>query len=346
MRTPAGWLRGVRHPEAYHGRGERRAYFEGWYVKLVSADRTRRWAVIPGVFLGLEGDSGTADEAFVQVLDGLSGRSWYHRFPVDEFEASDLAFEVRVGPNRFDASGATLDLPQLRGRVEFATPMEPWPVTLREPGIMGWYGAVPFMECFHGIVSFGHALAGELEVEGERASFDGGRGYIEKDWGEAFPAGYVWMASNHVDVDAGADGGDGRAGAADASLIASVAIIPWLGGAFRGFIIGFRHGGRLHKWTTWNRARERRLEITDTHVRWAVEGPDGTLELEAERRRGGLLHAPLRSAMHRRVEETLDASISFRHLAPDGTLRLAGTAECAGLEVFGDLERLLATKAR
>jgi tocopherol cyclase len=333
MRTPAAFLRGVRHPEAFHGRGVTRGFFEGWYIKLVSADRAQRWAVIPGVFRGIGAD-GATDEAFVQVLDGLTGRSWYHRFETDEFEASAHRFEVRVGGNRFDASGVTLDLPQLRGRIDYATPLEPYPVTLTRPGIMGWYGLVPGMECFHGIVSFGHTLAGSLEVEGTTASFDEGRGYIEKDWGKAFPAGYVWMASNHIE----ATSGDGS----DASLVASVAIIPWRGRAFRGSIIAFRHGGRLHTWATYNRSAERSLTIDDSHVRWSIEGPDGVLELEAERVRGGLLHAPLRTAMHQRVEETLDARISFRHLDRHGRVLLEGTGECAGLEVYGDTQRLLA----
>lgn len=334
MRSPAAWLRGVRHPEAYHGNGVRRGFFEGWYVKLVSADRRQRWAVIPGIFRGLDRGDTRDDEAFVQVLDGLTGRSWYHVYPPESFAADSRRFDVRVGPNRFSADGAELDLPQLRGGIRFTTPLAPWPVTLREPGIMGWYGLVPFMECFHGIVSFGHGLDGVLDVEGSPADFAGGRGYIEKDWGQAFPSGYVWLASNHLDTDTGED--------ADASLIASVAIIPWLRGSFRGSIIGFRHGGRLHKWTTYNRSRERLLEIDDERVRWSVEGPDGTLELEAIRSRGGLLHAPLRSAMHQRVEETLDARVHVRHLASDGSVLKEGVAECAGLEVFGDIDRLLA----
>jgi tocopherol cyclase len=337
MRSPAAVVRGVRHPEAFHGTGVSRGFFEGWYIKLVTADRAQRWAVIPGVFRGLEGDEGERDEAFVQVLDGLTGRSWYHRFPVDEFRASDRAFDVQVGGNRFSPQGVTLDLPQLRGRVDNTTPLEPWPVTAREPGIMGWYGMVPFMECFHGIVSFGHRLDGALSVEGVDTSFAGGRGYIEKDWGKAFPAGYVWMASNHIDV-AGRE-------ETDASLIASVAIIPWLTGSFRGSIIGLRHSGRLHKWTTYNGSRETRLSIDDTHVRWSVTGPDGVLDLDAERVRGGLLHAPLRTAMHQRVEETLDARIEFRHRDAGGGILLEGVAECAGLEVFGDTGRLLELKS-
>lgn len=329
MRSPAAWLRGVRHPEAFHGDGVSGGYFEGWYVKLVSADRTQRWAVIPGIFRGEDGSA----EAFVQVLDGLTGRSWYHRFDAAEFSASDRSFDVAVGPNRFSSSGVSLDLPQLRGRIDYASPLVPWPVTAGEPGIMGWYGLVPFLECFHGIVSFGHDLAGTLEIEGESRSFDSGHGYIEKDWGQAFPAGYVWLASNHIDTTAGEQ--------TDASLIASVAIIPWLRGSFRGFILGLRHTGTLHRWTTYNRSRQRLLEIDDAHVRWSIEGPDGLLELEAERVRGGLLHAPLRTAMHQRVEETLDARVHLKHTAPDGRVLLEGVGECAGLEVFGDTERLL-----
>ncbi len=281
------YLRGARHPEAFHGRGAGRPFFEGWYVKLVSADRAHRWAVIPGVSRGDGRGDMPADEAFVQVLDGVAGRSWYHRFDPEEFAASDRRFEVRVGGNIFDSDGATLDLPQLRGRISYATALQPWPVTLREPGIMGWYGLVPFMECFHGVVSFGHDLGGALQVEGREVDFGGGRGYIEKDWGQAFPAGYVWLASNHIDA-VGVGGG-----VTDASLVASVAIIPWLRGSFRGSIVGLRHGGRLYRWTTYNRSRERRLTIDDDRVRWSMAGPDGRLDLEAERVRGGAAARPV-----------------------------------------------------
>lgn len=333
MRSPAAWVRGVRYPHAFHGHGRSGGFFEGWYIKAVNADRSQRWAIIPGVFRGTSGD-GETDESFVQVLDGLTGRSWYHRFDAEEFRASDREFAVAVGPNLFDARGATLDLPQLSGRLEFATPMDPWPVTWREPGIMGWYGFVPFMECFHGVVSFGHDLDGALSVEGVERSFAGGRGYIEKDWGKAFPAGYVWMATNHVDT------------APEASLVASVAIIPWLRSSFRGFIVGLRHDGRLFRWTTYNGTRETRLSIDDDAISWRLTGPDGTLELDARRVRGGLLRAPERTAMHERVEETLDADVLIRHVSATGEVLLEGSGACAGLEVYGDIERLVGLRVR
>lgn len=326
MRTPLAYLNGIKHPEAFHGNGKTRNFFEGWYFKIVSEDQSQKWAVIPGVFRGLGGSS--KDEAFVQVLDGSSGRSWYHVYPVDQFKASDTSFDVTIGDNRFSSKGATLNLPQLQGRIEITSELKPWPVTLASPGIMGWYGLVPFMECFHGIVSFSHSLAGELKVEGKQTSFGSGKGYIEKDWGRNFPSGYIWLHSNHL------------AGCEDASLIASAAIIPWLGKPFRGFILGLHHSGKLHSWTTYNKSKEEWLKIDDTHINWKVSGPSGELELKAERKRGGLLHAPLREAMHKRVEETLDGVVEVTH-TQGGKILLSATATSSGMEVFGDIERLL-----
>lgn len=328
----SGQLRGIRHPEAFHGERRPEGFFEGWYVKCVSADQAHRYAVIPGIFRSVGGAS--VDEAFVQVLDGSTGGSEYHRFEVEEFEASSERFEVRVGDNHFGPEGVRLALPGLRGEISYVDPLDPWPVTWRRPGIMGWYAAVPFMECYHGVVSFGHGLRGSLERNGTALDFNDGRGYIEKDWGRAFPAGYVWMHSNHFVQDPGA------------SLIASVAIIPWIRTSFRGFIIGLKHSGRLHQWATYNRSRERTLTIDDSHVHWVIDGPDGRLELSAERVRGGLLHAPLRTAMHQRVEETLDARITTVHRAPGGRLLMRDEGVVAGMEVFGEIERLLATRGR
>jgi tocopherol cyclase len=325
------------HPDGYHGAYERAGFFEGWYVKLISSDRSARIAVIPGIFLGLEDSAGRHDEAFVQVLDGSTGRSWYERYDAADFHAATSCFDVAIGPNRFSAEGITLDLPGsgLRGRVDFTTGFDPWPVTMRSPGIMGWYAWVPVMETYHGVVSFGHDLSGELSLGSVSLPFDGGRGYLEKDWGRAFPAGYIWMQSNHF-----ADSG--------VSLVASIAVIPWRRTRFRGFIVGLRMPGpdgrpALHRFATYTGARTRTLTVDDDQVRWSLRSRAGlTLEITAERRRGGLLHEPARTQMHRRVEETLDARIHVSLTDRDGRTILADCGEVGGLEVHGDIDELLA----
>jgi hypothetical protein len=322
-------MRKVLKPAGYHGHGKHSKYFEGWYVKLVDAHQDARLAVIPGVFLAPEEDG--PHEAFVQVLDGRSGRSWYVPYPMSEFTAHPEHFAIQIGPNRFSTGGVVLDLPEvgLHGRVEFSPPLDPWPVTRRSPGAMGWYAWMPFMECYHGVVSFRHDLTGGLELEGRPLDFTHGKGYIEKDWGQAFPSGYVWMHSNHF-----AD--------PSVSLMASVAIIPWLRGSFQGLLIGLRHGDALYRFASYTGAKVRELRIDDQHVWLTVSGKDRSqLRIKATRPGGAFLHAPIRTQMHKRVEETLDSTVELRLLAPDGSVLLDDVGTSAGLEVHGDTQRLI-----
>lgn len=342
-----GYFERTFHPEGFHGAGRTRRFFEGWYLKLVSADRRHRWAVIPGLFLGPHGGGA----AFVQVLDGTTRRTWFHQFHLSDFHAAEGRFDVRVGGNRFDGAGLTLALPDgpLRGRLEFngGRGLVGWPVSARAPGIMGPFGYLPFMECSHGVVSFSHELSGTLEVDGAPVPFDGGRGYIEKDWGAAFPSAYVWMQSNHFARE-------------NTCLTASIAIIPTMpqgvvaaaldalltrvarrrASSFRGFIVGLWIDGELHRFATWDGSRTERLEIDDSHVRWTMSNARERLELVTERVAGGLLHAPVRTEMHRRVEESIDALVHARLTTASGQVLFEGEGGCGGLEVHGELAQL------
>lgn len=321
---------GLLHPEGFHGHGKTRRFFEGWYLKLVSADRSQRWAVIPGVFLGPEGGG----EAFVQVLDGSTRQSWYCPFPLSAFRAEAERFEVTVGASHFSSSGLSLSLDgaaPLEGSLRFSK-LTPWPVSVVSPGIMGPFAWAPFMECYHGVVSLFHELSGSLRIGGREVSFDGGVGYLEKDWGQAFPSAYVWMQSSHFTTPR-------------ASLVASAAIIPWLRGAFPGFIAGLWFDGTLHRFATYTGARLERLEISATHVHLTLADRRQRLELSTARPAGALLHAPIRTEMHKRVEESLDASISVRLSRRSGQVLFEETGVVGGLEVHGAIEQLV-TMAR
>jgi hypothetical protein len=45
--------------------------------------------------------------------------------------------------------------------------------------------------------------------------------------------------------------------------------------------------------------------------------------------------------MQKRVEESMLAKIEVKHLDKNGKLLFASIGDCAAMEVFGDLERLL-----
>ena len=317
------------HPERYHGHRRRPPYFEGWYFKLVDASEVARYAVIPGIFLS---DDPARHHAFVQVLDGATGAASYHRYPAEAFTAARRDFEVGIGPNRFSSRGLHLDIDDEQRRVTADVrlgPLDPWPVHPWSPGVMGPYALAPRMECNHGVLSFDHRLEGHLTLDGARIDLTGGRGYLEKDWGAAFPAGYVWMQSNHFATPG-------------TSMVASIAIVPWIRSAFPGFLIGLRHAGVLHRFATYTGARTEALRITDDRVDWTVSDRHRRLEVRAHRAAAGLLLGPTREHMESRVGETMQAEISVRLTHRRTGRVLQGTGRNAGLEVHGDLDRLLA----
>ena len=318
-------LRTTLTPGLYHGFNKKPPFFEGWYYKLVSADEHYKVAIIPGVILGEDA------HAFVQVLDGVDGSTAYHTFPYKDFRADNRCFAIEIGDNRFDGNHLSLALErpegQLTGQINLG-PLNPWPVTILSPGIMGWYAWVPRMECYHGVLSFDHSLQGTLNLNGKMMDFSGGHGYIEKDWGQAFPAAWIWFQSNHF-------------GGASACITASVAIIPWIGQAFRGFIVGLWLDGELHRFTTYKRSRIESLQIFDDHVDWVLRNNRYRLSLTACRVQGGLLRGPTRLDMGKRVLETLSATVQVRLETLQGELIFEGVGTHTGLEVMGDLPRLL-----
>jgi tocopherol cyclase len=313
----------------YHGHGKSRNFFEGWYFKFVDAAEQHVHAIIPGVFLGQDRST---SHAFVQVLDGLSGHSTYHRYPLDQFAASDREFDLRMGLNHFRVDAISIDLADpdrtLRGELKFDG-LTPWPVTFTSPGIMGPYAFAPLMECYHGVLGLDHAVHGSLIMNGATVNFDGGRGYIEKDWGQAFPQAWIWGQSNHFDQ-------------IGTSITISVATVPWLSQSFRGFIIGLWHNRQLYRFTKYNGSKITSLRLTDQSVLLQVVNKTHRLELEAARSEGGLLHAPYRSDMLQRVTESLTATIAVKLIElKSERVMLEDEGRHAGLEINGEIQQIV-----
>ncbi|HNR02619.1 MAG TPA: tocopherol cyclase family protein [Anaerolineaceae bacterium] len=312
------------NPGSYHGTNKKPPFFEGWYYKLVSADEKHKVAIIPGVILGKDA------HAFIQVLNGVDGKTTYHEYPLENFITRPPHFSLEIGENHFDGNTLSLNIDdhygQLKGKLQLG-PLNPWPVRLWSPGIMGWYAWVPRMECYHGVLSFDHALEGSLTLDGQKMDFSGGCGYIEKDWGQSFPAAWVWFQSNHFK-------------GFNACITASVAIIPWIGRSFRGFIVGLWIEGKLYRFTTYTGSKIDSLIINDDRVNWVLYNNRYRLNIVAQRVEGGLLRGPTRVDMGTRVMETLNASVHVELRSLDEDLLFEGSGEHAGLEVVGDLFRL------
>ena len=345
-------------------------YFEGMYVK-VTDDSGLTLAFIVGAFYGR-----AEAHAFILTLDE-AGRARQFKFPLSEFHASSDVFDMRIGANSFSSAGMVVDLEGVAtGRLTFEG-TTPWPITLVEPGVMGWFAWLPAMECRHVVDSMTHTVRGSLQLpDGTTAVFSadeggGARGYIEGDRGQQFPSHWVWLQTNGFRaVAAGSDDDDddgpsaatttsssssSSSSMALTSLTGSIAHIPYLGLSFPGHIVGLLHRGRLYRFTTYTGAATTALAINSSTVEWQLEDARHGLRVVVDRTTvpagdgGDLLWGP-RSGdrMVPYVRETLGATISVRlyekshpwQAAEAAATIFAGEGGHAGLEVMATAEDL------
>jgi len=143
-----------------------------------------------------------------------------------------------------------------------------------------------------------------------------------------FPSAYIWGQSNHFEQQG-------------ISIMLSVAVVPYFGYSFGGFVIGLLHAGRLHIFATHNRSKIDEITIDDEMVYIFVHNPSHRLRIRAIREKGGLLQAPTSVEMDRRIIETLNARIEIQLEDKLGQVIYKGIGSHAGLETVGDLQELL-----
>jgi tocopherol cyclase len=324
-------LRRLWQPELFQGNKRYKNYFEGWYFKLVDVSEEYVCAVIPGISLGRSKET---SHAFIQCVNGKTGDSRYLSFPIDDFTPSTEKFEISIANNYFSTDSIRLDLNDsdhtIQGTLLFEQ-VVPYPKNLLSPGFMGWGTFIPFMQCKHGIVSMNHLLKGKLEIDGTPVSFDGGKGYTEKDWGHSFPSSYIWMQSNHFTNEG-------------MSFTLSLARISWLHTTFTGFGSALWYNGHIYTFATYTGARitsfekganELRMTIQDTHHELAIEALQGSVVA---------LKSPDKGTMTKTIFESLTSTINlkFFELSKQGRRLLCeDRGRNAGLEIMDHNDELL-----
>lgn len=323
-------MRNIWSPESFQGKNKKRNYFEGWYFKHSAGLAGGVWSFIPGIALGPDGEG----YSFVQVIEGRAGRSWWFQYPQDAFSALEKGLEVRVGDNTFSSRGLNVKLGDASTSIEAELQYGPFSkhsFPFWSPGVMGPFTFMPGMECIHGLVSMDHTVEGFVRIDGLTTALTQGRGYIEKDWGKSMPEAWIWTQSNDFLVR-----GD--------SLMLSVAKIPFMGTAFRGFLCTAALGGRKYLFTTYNGSRIQKIALSDSEIFFHITrkvnyGSTVDLEILATRTRGGILRAPVSGLLSRRISEAVDASLRVRLKVPQER-DYEAEAKLAGLEIVGDLNTL------
>lgn len=317
------WLHRLYNPSIFQGVGKTKKYFEGWYVKLVAEEGKQALALIPGISLDISGKK----KAFIQFLDGTGLRSYYEEFPFDSFSYSKKDFEINIGTNHFSKDLIKINLPMLQGEIEMSQ-HKPWPSSILSPGVMGWYSFMPFMECYHGVVSMHHKLKGSLKYNHNSISFDNGSGYMEKDWGQSFPQTWIWTqcnSYNHTEP---------------ISAMISVAKIPWLSNYFIGHLGAFQMSNQLYRYATYTGAKYH-IKILEQQVHLHIWDKNTSLEITATCGQGADLYSPLNGNMIGKVNESLLATHQLLFVDNNRKIKIEALGHSAGLEVAGPVDILL-----
>jgi len=222
---------------------------------------------------------------------------------------------IEVGGNRFSKDGFTVhidtDQISVSADIKFHNVVD-ISRSFMAPGIMGAFGYLPFLECYHEVYSLNHTTSGQITLNGESHDFDNGMGYIEGDRGASFPKNWIWMQTNNF-ANATDDQDQNQNQVSLMCAIAKVPVLPSGKFPIQGLICVFYLNGKEYRFATYNRARIVRINsgihsLKDT-VEIEMRRGDLALKIFASGERGGRLASPKQGAMVGIIKENIDAQI-------------------------------------
>ena len=313
----------------FQGNKKTKKYFEGWYFKMVSRDEMTILSVIPGISIS---EDGSTKHAFIQIIDGKTAKTEYVSYPIEDFYYSKDDFSVQIENNFFSKDSLILDIQRdtlnVIGKIYMNNLTElRAEKNKKKQKIMGWYYKVPFMECYHGVISLNHDLEGRIKVNNKSFSFNSGKGYMEKDWGKSMPSSWIWIQANNFKN-------------SNSSIMLSVAKIPWLGFSFTGFLGFYYLNNKVVRFGTYSKAKVKLRKYEENSLDINIVLRNEILEIQAIKNSSGMLKAPINGNMNRRIAEGIDAEITLKLLDKNKKELFKDSSLTTGLEVVGNIDEL------
>ncbi len=326
-------LKFTRNPDVYHGGNKKADFFEGWYFKIVHPHKNYSFCFIPGIFLSSKAGH---SHSFIQVVNGHEADFKYLKFKKDDFQAKTDVFHVSVHKSSFSLNGITLNIDEqgekISGRLTFNSIIR-WPDSAINPGSMGFYNYLDFMQCYSQVCAIDGDIEGSLIINNEEVDFTGGKVYIEKNWGKAFPYSYIWVQGNSFEKQ-------------QAALTCSIGHIPFPVRSFTGFLIGLHVNGVFYKFTTINHS-SLTIDCRDERVILEAHNKEHFLRVEAVYDGETFIDllAPRDDNMVPIARETLQGKliVSLYDKKRDA-LVFSGNCSAAGIEFSGDYKNLYSNK--
>ena len=321
------WLNKIRNPLLFQGNMKDKNYFEGWYYKQVSVDEKKVISFIPGVSLAMN-DA----HSFVQYIyvsfdenDNKTIKTGYIRYLLEDFMFNNNPFLIRVANNIFTESGISINMTDHELNIEGTLNLDSF-TPIREsilmPNIMGFFAYLPKMECYHGIISMNHMLHGALRINETEIDFNGGKGYIEKDWGTSFPQKYIWIQCNNFKNK-------------NTSVICSAADIPFMNKSFLGHISNLVVDKKEYRFATYNHSKLNIECITDEKIVVLLESRNAKLRVEANLKKTGELIAPKQGKMEKIIKEGLSGEVKIYLYNKQNEIIYEDYGNMAGIEIVG-----------
>ena len=305
------------NPFLFQGDLRREGYFEGWYYKQVNAMRDQTISVIFGVSV-----TSSDPHAFVQILLTKPVRTYYFHYPIESFR--QVGDRFWIGNNQFSQRQVHLELRQdgfeCIGTLDYQS-TTPLKRTRYMPSIMGPFAYLDHMECNHGVVSMNHRVNGRLSINDEFWLFSRDTGYIEKDWGKSFPKRYIWMQGNNFKT-------------SEASVMVSIAHIPFLGLSFEGIIAEVSLPNRSIRIATYLGARRESLVHTQNGFTLTLRQGRLRILIEAKMDQVGELKSPKHGVMKDTIKEGLGGTINVTLQRRNKTIWEDRSTHC-GIEIEG-----------
>ncbi|MBD3254584.1 MAG: hypothetical protein GF383_05800 [Candidatus Lokiarchaeota archaeon] len=290
----------INNSEIFQGKLKKKSYFEGWYFKLVDETERNIIAIIPGIALDKKKNT---SHSFIQFFDGISGKANYFKYAIEDFKAEETFFKIKIANSEFSENSIVLDINQFDQKITGELRLRnliPWPKKFLNPGIMGFFTYLPFLQTYHGLVSMNHDISGYLRIGDKKITYDkGSKGYTEKDWGSSFPSSWIWMQSNHFSE-------------YQMSFMLSIATIPMMGNKFTGFLAAIWRKGKFYNFATYTRARIRLIKIREKSAHIIIEDKKFRLIVNAYQDKATDLKAPSMGIMLGHCIESMTSRISLK----------------------------------
>ncbi len=311
-------LRNTKSNAGFRGAVRKKRYFEGWYIRLSSAESPWSCALIPGIAMDYNGEK----SAFIQMIES-EGSSHYIPIDYSDFQAKTDEFDVRIGVNQLSEERIAVDLRP--NGVDFKLDLKldkssGFESDFHPLNVMGWMSKMPFLPCYHHILQMKTPVSGTVEWKGNSLPFNRGFAYIEKDWGTSFPKKWNWLQSSMLSNCEGA-------------LSAVTSYVPILGVGVPAGMAAIQIDNERFFWSSaWGHSWKVRGNQSEREIRFRNSSHE--LLLNVYQGRTAPLIAPIAGKMERSVLESIDGQVSVELKSRNGDRIYSGEAIQAGVELI------------